>query len=128
MLLCEMLSHQFFSLHRLEVHIKSFSPYASDHSQNTHTHTYTEHNLILLYCPNPHLLSQGRRRKAFMQNRPSALIWIYTDKHSHICSHPHTHTHTHTDALSNCVPDEKVPIITADLIAITVCKFQTCLK
>ncbi len=105
-----------FSRHRLEVHIKSvfhmLQPTAKTH---THTHTHTlRHNLILLYCPQPHLLSQGRRRKAFMQNRPSALIWRCTDKRIHThCMFISTHTHiqararTYTRSVSPVVSQMK---------------------
>ncbi len=108
--LCEMLSHRLLVSIAWRFTLNLF-PYASDNSCNTHTHTHTHtlrHNLILLYCPHPHLLSQGRRRKTFMQSRPSALIWkYYTDKcirtYVHIYTHTHTRVHTCTSSVSPIV-------------------------
>lgn len=83
-----------------------FFLYVSDISQNTHSHQTQSYCLLLSVHPN--LLSQGRRRKAFMQNRPSALIW---QAHSHI-QYVQIYTLS-TLLLSNRVPDESMPIITA---------------
>ena len=110
--LCEMLSHHVLASVASRFTLSHF-PICLRQTTKTHTHTRTHtlrHNLILLYCPHPHLLSHGRRRKAFMQNRPQCTNReIHRQAQSHIYSYlqTRTRTRTHTSSFSPVVSQMK---------------------
>lgn len=125
-----------FSLHRLEVHIKSFShmPQTTAKHTRAHTHIHTQSNPPLLsHTTSP--FTGPQEKGIYSKQAQWTNIEIHRQAQPHICSSLHIHAHTHRHA--QALPLQLCPrwkdanyysSFTGDFIAITICKFQSCLK
>ena len=117
---CEILSHHLlvsvawrFTLNRFPICLRQ-QPHTHTHTHthtnartHIHTHTHTlRHNLILLYCPNPHLLSRGPQEEGIYAKQE-----IHRQAHLHICSNPHTRANTHTHTQTSTCTSSSSPVV-----------------